>query len=46
MALKDIVNKISCDAAEVLGTGVKGCDFDFDSLFKISAPIRTSALPP
>lgn len=45
MALKDIVNKISCDAAEVLGTGVKGCDFDFDSLFKIELKPRGTVIP-
>lgn len=45
MALKDIVNKISCDASEVLGTGTRGCDFDFDQLFKIELKPRGVVIP-
>ncbi|MEO0572580.1 MAG: hypothetical protein AAF039_12815 [Bacteroidota bacterium] len=45
MALSDIIDKLSCSLADALGTGLRGCDFNFENMESIAILPSGTAIP-
>lgn len=45
MAVSDIIDKLSCSLADALGTGLRGCDFNFENLESIALLPRGTKIP-
>ncbi len=45
MALSDIIDKLSCSLADALGTGLRGCDFQFENLESIALLPAGTTIP-
>ncbi len=45
MALSDIIDKLECSLASALGTGLRGCDFNFENLESIALLPSGTTIP-
>lgn len=45
MALKDIIDVVGCSIADSLGTGARGCDFNFENLESIALIPQGDTIP-
>lgn len=43
--LQDIIDKLSCSLADVLGTGLRGCDFNFENLESLALLPSGTTIP-